>query len=301
MALATDYTIDDLICTCISRQVEDGEILAQGIATPLVAAGYLLAWHTHAPNVILASAIGNVLCREAVPLGLTYAEDLWLGQALSFLSFAEIACEFLPSLAPKEFFRPAQVDPTGQFNNVVIGTYNHPRLRLPGCGGIADVTVYSPRVYLYVPVHSPSVFVEQLDFVSGVGLPALPAVTRTGRGPGPRLLISDLGVFDFAPGWLRVCSLHPGISLEQVQAATGFALKVAPDLHETKPPTADEVRLLYEEIDPLGIRKLERLSTAHRRHRLRDLVQIEKQGQPWASAEGPNPSRRIGNAGVQQI
>ena len=73
-----DWTIDELICVCIARQVEDGEGLAQGIATPLVAAGYLLAWHTHAPNLYFASAIGQSICREGAPLGIASIEELWL-------------------------------------------------------------------------------------------------------------------------------------------------------------------------------------------------------------------------------
>ena len=191
MTTATAFTTDDLICVCISRQIEDWQTLAQGIATPLVAAGYLLAKLTHAPHVTFGSAIGNTLCQDGAPLGLTCAEDLWLGRALMFISFAEAACELYPTLQPIEFFRPAQVDPFGNTNNIVIGDYRTPRLRLPGCGGIADVTAFHPHAYLYVPRHSRAVFVEKLDFVSGVGVaqgrpswrapwPA-PADQRTGR------------------------------------------------------------------------------------------------------------------------
>jgi len=273
MADATDYTTDDLMCTCISRQVQDGEVLAQGIATPLVAAGYLLAKHTHAPHVTFASAIGNVLCQKTAPLGLTRVEELWLGQALCFLGFAQIACDLLPTMTPKEFFRPAQVDPFGNFNNVAIGDYYHPRLRLPGCGGIADVTVFSPVVYLYVPSHSRAVFVEKLDFVSGLGVPT---ADRPGRRPGPHLLISDLGVFDYAGGRMRLRSYHRDVTIEKIQRKTGFVLEVDPDVHETPPPTAEEIRLLREVIDPLGIRELERMSGAQRRPRMRELVQQEK-------------------------
>jgi glutaconate CoA-transferase subunit B len=269
MATTTDFTIDDLMCACISRQVEDGEVLAQGIATPLVAAGYLLAKRTHAPHVIFASAVGNVVCQDAGALGLTRGEEFWLAHALHFLGFAQVTCELLPSMLAKEFFRPAQVDPYGNFNNVVIGDYQQPRLRLPGCGGIADLTSFHPRVYLYVPRHSRAVFVEKVDFVSGMG--------RAGpEHPGPRLLISNLGIFDYASGRMQLRSYHPGVTVDRIRQHTGFDLDVAADVHETPPPTMEEVQLLREEIDPLGIRELERLSGARRRQRLQEIVQTEK-------------------------
>jgi glutaconate CoA-transferase, subunit B len=269
MATATNYTTDDLICACISRQVEDGEVLAQGIATPLVAAGYLLAKRTHAPHVVFASAIGNVVCQDGGSLGLARAEELWVGRALSFLSFGEIACEMLPTMLPKEFFRPAQVDPFGNFNNVVIGDYHLPRLRLPGCGGIADISGFHHRAYLYVPRHSRAVLVKKLDFVSGLG--------KTGpENPGPRMLISDLGTFDYHGGRMRIRTYHAGVTVEKIRQQTGFPLEIAPDVHQTPSPSAEEVDLLRHEIDPLGIRELERMSSGQRRRRLRTIVEAER-------------------------
>ncbi len=263
--MATDYTIDELISVCIARQVTDGDILAQGIATPLVMAGYLLAKYTHAPHVSFASAIGNALVNEPGAVGLTHVEELWLSQALMTFSFGQIACELLPRFQPKEFFRPAQVDAAGNFNNVVIGAdYTHPRMRLPGCGGIADVTTYYRESYLYVPRHSRAVFVERVDFVSGLG-----------HGAGPCYLVSNLGQFDFAGGRMRLIARHPGVTIEKICAKTGFPLEIAPDLHETEPPTTEEVQLLREVIDPLGIRRLETLSGAARKRVLREILEDE--------------------------
>jgi glutaconate CoA-transferase subunit B len=265
------FTIDELISACISRQIEDGEIVVQGIATPLVTAGYLLAKLTHAPHLLFASAIGQALCQDWAPIGLTRVETLWLDKAMVNMGFARSATELLPVFHPKEFFRPAQVDPQGNFNNVVIGSdYARPRMRLPGSGGIPDVTTFNDQVHLYVPRHSRAVFVERLDFVSGLG--HNPARKN---GAGPRYLVSDLGQFDFASGHLRLTSLHPGVSLEKIQKKTGFPLEVAPDLVETPPPTAEELRLLREEIDPLGIRRLETLSGGARKRLLREIVEKE--------------------------
>ena len=267
------YTIDELICTCISRQIEDGEMVAQGIATPLVAAGYLLAKLTHAPNLTFISAIGQAVCRDWAPLGITTIEEMWISRGLISFGFVTGACDFLPRYGPKEFFRPGQVDAYGNFNNVFIGgTYERPRLRLPGCGGIADVTVFEEKVCLYVPRHGRHTFVEQLDFRSGLGHD--PARTA---GCGPRYLISNLGQFDFGGdnGRMRLLSLHSGVSRRRLQAKTGFDLAIAGNIPETEPPSALELQLLREEIDPLGVRTLETLGGAARRARVRQILQQE--------------------------
>lgn len=265
------YSIDELISVCISRQVVDGEVLAQGINTPLVMAGFILAQCTHAPNVQFASAIGGSIGLLWSPLSVARIEDFWLAHGLTHVSFATAALDLLPGFNPKEFFRPGQVDSVGSFNNIAIGKdYRRPRLRLPGAGGIPDVTPHSHHIYLYVPRHSRVVFVETLDFVSGVGH----TDDRVG-GQGPRYLISDLGQFDWADGRMRLTHVHPGVMPEQVQKKTGFPLEVAPDVRETEPPTDDELRLLRERIDPLGVRKLETLAGSARKDHLRWILEQE--------------------------
>jgi glutaconate CoA-transferase subunit B len=271
MTTATDYTIDELISVCICRQIVNGEVVGQGIATPLVAAGILLAKITHAPDIWFASAVGGTLCRDWSPLGLASIEKPWLEHGLLLLPFTRITCEFLPRFNVREFFRPAQVDAQGNFNNVMIGSdYAHPQMRLPGSGGIPDVTIFDQHAMLYVPRHSRAVFVEQVDFISGLGH----SVNRS-AGRGPQYCITNLAQFDYANGHMRLTAYHPGQSIEKIQAKTGFELEVAPDLHETKPPTEEEVRLLREEIDPLGVRKLETLSGAQRKELIRGILKKE--------------------------
>jgi hypothetical protein len=269
--LGGDFTIDELMVACISRQVVDGEILAQGLSTPLVAAGYLLAWRTHAPHVGFASAIGQSLCQDGAPLGLATIESLWLDRALVTYGFVSAAVDMLPWVRPKEFFRPGQVDAAGNFNNIALGADpQRPRLRLPGSGGIPDVTPLLSDICLYVPRHSRVTFVERVDVRSGLGHD--PARRR---GAGARYLVSDLGEFDFADGALRLIRIHPGATPALVQAKSGCRIGVAADLRPTEPPTAEDLRLLRQEIDPLGIRRLEFLSGPERRAALAHMVQAE--------------------------
>lgn len=271
MATATDFTSDELISVCISRQIDNGELIGQGIATPLVMAGVILAKLSHAPDVWFASAVGGTMCRDWAPLGLAHIEKPWLDHGLMLFAFTDIVCSVLPCLNVKEFLRPAQVDAYGNSNNVFIGgDYAHPQMRLPGGGGIPDVTIFDTRAMLYVPRHSRAVFVDKVDFVSGLGH----SPTRS-AGSGPQYCITNLGEFDYAHGRMRLIAYHPGQSIDKIQAKTGFELEVAPDVHETTPPTEEQVRLLREEIDPLGVRKLETLSGAQRKELIRDILRRE--------------------------
>lgn len=276
---STDYTIDELIAVCISRCVGDGECVAQGIATPMVVAGYFLAKLTHAPNLLFASAIGNALTTSWAPLAVSNVERGLLAGLLIAPSFAQLVCEILPVLQIKEFLRPAQVDARGNTNNVAFGDYAHPRMRLPGSGGIPDVTTFSTHTYLYNPRHGKASFVRKPDFVSGLGAgSAVEGHELSTASPGPQAMITDLGVFDYVGGSMRLLSYHTGVTTERIQARTGFPVVIAPNVHETLPPNVEEVRLLREAIDPLGVRKLETLSGPERWALLRQIVESEAQG-----------------------
>lgn len=266
------YSIDELMAVCISRQVQDGEVLAQGLATPLVAAGYILAHATHAPNASFASAIGQGVCFDWSPLGIATIEALWLGKSLMNVGFVTVVADILPRFHLKEFFRPGQVDSAGNFNNIAFGkNYQRPRMRMPGTGGIPDVTANSDNIYLYVPRHSIVTFVKSLDFISGLG-----HSPERRRGQGAKYLISDLGQFDWHEGRMRLISYHHGVDIKRIQAKTGFDLVIAPDVHETPAPNPEELRLLREEIDPLGVRRLEILNGSPRRELLRTILAAEE-------------------------
>jgi hypothetical protein len=187
--------------------------------------------------------------------------------------FVQVASDLLPRYPPKEFFRPGQVDRFGNFNNIAIGKdIKNPRLRLPGSGGIPDVTPLSDHIYLYVPRHSRVTFVKNLDIRSGLGH----ADVRK-RGKGTKYLVSDLGQFDFKGGMMRLTHLHPGIELKRIIAKTGFELQIRDPLDVTEAPDREEIRLLNEVIDPLGIRRLEFLSGPKRRQTIKEIIEMEKE------------------------
>jgi glutaconate CoA-transferase subunit B len=159
-----------------------------------------------------------------------------------------------------QFLRPIQIDAEGNVNVSVIGPIDHPRHRFHGIA-VADAMVLVRRVGLYVTEHDPRVFVEELAFRTGAGHHDRDAWRSPlgAPGGGPVFVVTPLCVFDFETPErrARIRSVHPGVTVEQVIAATGFKVIVGSDVPESCPPTAEELRVLREVVDPLGTRRME--------------------------------------------
>jgi glutaconate CoA-transferase subunit B len=153
------------------------------------------------------------------------------------------------------FLGGAQIDAYGNLNSTLIGAdYARPKVRLPGSGGANDLASFCRRI-LVVTQHDRRRFVEKLDFLTTPGyLTGAGAREAAGlpAGGGPYRVITDLAVLGYHPDTRRmqVLSLHPGVTLEQVRAATGFALGSVEPLTETPAPTEHELFLLRREVDP---------------------------------------------------
>lgn len=153
----------------------------------------------------------------------------------------------------------SQIDRFGNQNISCIGDWARPKRQLLGVRGGPVNTLNNPTSY-WVPKHSARVFVEKVDMVCGVGYDraaaAGPGATRFHRIPR---VVSDLGVFDFATPdhAMRLASLHPGVTVEQVREATGFALHVPHEVPYTREPTSEELELIRSVIDPQGARRRE--------------------------------------------
>jgi glutaconate CoA-transferase subunit B len=277
--VSEDYTVDEMITVLMAREVRNDDVMIVGVATPCVWAAFTLAKMTHAPNSIFHYVMGNTFVDEARQVSLLYLE-MNTARAYRFQNSGECTLESLPSdkLTSIEFFRPAQVDHYGNTNNICIGDYNKPKIRLPGCAGIADFSMfYSRGAFLYTPRHDSRTFVppEKIDFISGVGF--LDGKASICGGAGPQCMISNLAYMDFDEKTkrMRIASIHPGVDIDTVKESTGFELIIPEKIQETNPPTVKEINVLRNKVDPLKIRKLEILSGKEREELLDEIIQKE--------------------------
>ncbi|MFW9942993.1 MAG: CoA-transferase subunit beta [Candidatus Thorarchaeota archaeon] len=274
-----DYTIDELMTVLMAREVRNDDIMIVGVATPMVWTAFTLAKVTHAPDAIYHYIMGNTFVAEPRQVSLLYLE-MNTARAYRFQDSVECTLESLPSekLTTIEFFRPAQIDKYGNTNNICIGDWNKPKIRLPGAAGILDFSMFYARgSFLYTPRHDKRTFVpsEKIDFISGVGFPGgKPSICG---GLGPQCVITNLAYLDFDDDTkiMKLGSIHPGVNLDTIKESTGFELIIPNGLKETAPPTVKEINLLRDKVDPLNVRKLEVLSGNEREELLEDIIQKE--------------------------
>jgi acyl CoA:acetate/3-ketoacid CoA transferase beta subunit len=234
---------------CAEAWRGDGEIVASPIGTvPTI--GARLAALTFSPDLVLTDG-DALMTAEPLPVGVgadyPRVVEGWLpfGKMFDLLWWGR----------RHVMMGATQVDRFGNQNIAGIGPWQKPKAMLLGVRGAPGNTVNHPTSY-WVPNHSPRAFVEKVDFVSGVGYDRVPASAAVHE---IRVVVSNLGVFDFeTPDHaMRVRSLHPGVSLDDVQGATGFPLAVDGDVAESRLPTDEELRLIREVIDPQGMRDAE--------------------------------------------
>lgn len=254
-------TVDELMVCWLASQLGNDSICSAGAVSPLAATSYLLAKATHAPDLAIFMTSGGLLDVAERPMLLS------LGEALDTAS-AAVVCGgedsyrwyYQQGRVTAEVVTVAQVDRRARTNNIELTSPSGRRVRLPGQGGMADVADLHQNFFLYLTRHSPLTLVENVQRLSAARTLTDPAARRAaGLRPGETKLITNLGVFRYAPdrGELVLRSLHPGVSLDQLRESTGFEPAVAQDLTVTAEPPAEMLRLLRERVDPLGIRRLE--------------------------------------------
>ncbi|CAG0967351.1 glutaconate CoA-transferase, subunit B [Gammaproteobacteria bacterium] len=247
------YSSSEMMVVTASRLLRDGDVVFVGIGQPNLACN--LARRTHAPNLNMIYEAG-VIGAQPSRLPLSIGDPCLVSGAASICSMYEIFAFYLQNgKIDVGFLGGAQIDRFGNVNATVIGPYAKPKVRLPGSGGAAEIAAWANRVYFITP-HQARRFPEKCDFVTSAGFLSGRAEREAKglRGGGPHEVVTDLGILTpDASGELILTALHPGATVEQAIKNTGWKLKVADTLKTTEPPTAEELRLLREELDPTGI------------------------------------------------
>lgn len=242
------YSPSEIMTIAAARKLNNGTVCFVGIGLPSAAAN--LARITHAPEVILIYESGTIGAKPRV-LPLSIGDGELAETADTVVSVPEIFRYWLQGgRVDIGFLGAAQIDKFGNINTTVIGgTYCAPRVRLPGAGGAPEIATAAKEVAIILK-HARKSFVEKLDFVTSSGFSdqQIGMGPSRGRGRGPTTVISDLGILVSDPQTreLILTSVHPGVSVDQVIDATGWSLRVAPQVETTLAPTASELSALRD-------------------------------------------------------
>jgi len=257
---AKDFTTKELIAAFIARQVRDGERVAVGAGLHVPRAGILLAHLLYCPNVRLymVMTFTNVLKELRMEPFYTVTDfrpAKWAEAYVLHDDFQEN-----PRLVSNMFVVGAlQIDPYGNSNLIGVGKdYRRLTFRGPGAIGTTSMAHYVDRYYLYVQSHDRRIFVEKCDFISTIGWGEGGPDGRRRLGlpdNGPIYCITPLCIMDFEPQSkrMRLKSVHPGVTVDEVVRNTGFELIIPEVVPQTEPPTVEELRVLRERIDVEGM------------------------------------------------
>ncbi len=249
----SDFTRADVcVIACAEAFRGDGEIVANPIGT-VPSIGGRLARATFEPDLVLTDGEALFVAND-LPVGVPDAPKVIEGW-----NPYRIMLEVTWSGRRHVMMGATQIDRTGNQNIACIGPLDAPKVQLLGFRGAPGNTINDPTSY-WVPNHSPKVFVEHVDVVTGIGYDRAaelgPEAARFHRIPR---VVSNLGTFDFeTPArTMRVRSVHPGVTVDEIVAATGFELVIPSDVPESRMPTSDELSLIRDVLDPNDLRTKE--------------------------------------------
>ena len=248
MSASTDqYSPSEMMTIAASRALRNADVCFVGIGAPSAACN--LARLTHAPEITLIYESGTIGTRPDV-LPLSIGDGELCDTALTTVAVPEMFRYWLQGgRITVGFLGGAQIDQFANLNTTVVGSYEKPKVRLPGSGGAPEIAAHCHEIYIVMAQQKRS-FVEKLDFLTSLGH-GIGGDDRTRRGlrtRGPTRLITDLCVFEPDPvsRMMTVVSIHPGVSRAQIQDNTGWPVAYAPSVATTRAPTANELAVLRD-------------------------------------------------------
>ena len=230
----------------------DGEILVSCFGTiPAIAAR--LAKLTFAPDLLLTDGIAHLL-ETVQPVSGPVTSDPVIEGWMPFRSVFDLLWNGRRHVV----MMASQIDRFGNHNFACIGPHAKPKAQLLGMRGAPGNTINHATSY-WVPSHSMKVFVDKVDVVSGIGYDRAAKLGAAAKFHEVRRVVSNLGVFDFATPdhAMRLVSVHPGVSVADVVAATAFPLAIPSEVPETRAPSAEELHVIRDVLDPAAARDRE--------------------------------------------
>ena len=239
-------TANELLAVMGARALQDDTTVFAGVGAPMMAAA--LAQRTHAPRltmVVEGGVVGPTWKPGELPISTNEMRAGYRAQMLPGITDVFLLAQ--RGFLDVGFIGGAQIDQYGNLNTSAIGGRDTPMVRLPGSGGANDI-ISLCREVMILTVHEKRRFTERVDFVTSPGyLSGGDARRKSGLlFGGVSRMVTTLGVFDFEPTnrRMRLIALHPGTSVEEVQANTGFDVLVSDHLTTTAPPTEKELDIL---------------------------------------------------------
>jgi glutaconate CoA-transferase, subunit B len=253
---APAFTKSEMMIVAAARELAGQRVCFVGVGLPNIAVN--LARLTVAPTLELVYESGAFGAKPA-RLPLSIGDPTIVTGATAAVSMFELFSFYLQGgLVDVGFLGAAQIDRFGNINSTVIGEYEHPKTRLPGSGGACEIAINARQVFVIMRQSKRS-FVEKIDFRTSPGnLGGAENAARIRKeqgwlGSGPSVVVTDLGIYHFDEnGEMRLDSLHPGATLDQIRDTMGWSPKIAEPLATTPVPTPEELRLIREELDPDG-------------------------------------------------
>lgn len=248
------YTDSEMMVAVAARVLKGARTVFVGVGLPNIACN--LARYTVAPDLELIYESGVYGARpERLPLSI--GDPTLVSGALSVVSMADLFGLYLQrGLVEIALLGGAQIDCYGNLNTTVIGDYKKPKTRLPGSGGACEIAINAQRTFMIMRLKRRA-FVDKLDFLTSPGhLTGGDSRVRLGLpGGGPELVITDKAILNFANPQreMQLSELYPGITPKDVQAEVGWPLRLAVTIGKTAAPTAEELRLIRDEVDPQGM------------------------------------------------
>jgi len=249
----TSYTSTELLACAAARLLEDKKSVLVGTGLPMIAA--LLAQRMHAPNLLIIFEAGGIGPQVPV-LPISVGDCRTFHRAVAASSMHDVMSACQAGYVDYGFLGAAMLDARGNINTTVIGDWGRPTTRLPGSGGANDLGSLCHRTIIIVRQDKRR-FVDKVDFVTTPGYLDGPGARERGGLPertGPYRVISQLGIYGFnqATKRLQLLALHPGVTVEDIQANSSFEILIPDEIQTTQPPTEEERRLLHK-IDPTGM------------------------------------------------